>query len=131
MMGLTKTKIKEIVKKILEFLFNPRLLLCLGIAWFITNGWCYVFMAIGKLFEINWLFNIGLAYFVFLYMPTPEKIVTVAIAIFLLKRLFPNDKKTLAVLHDMQRTIKEKIAEAKIKRAQRKAERKKDKNVKN
>ena len=71
---------------------------------------------------------IGAAYGVFLWgLPTPEKIVTVAIAIFLLKRLFPGDTKTLAVLMDMQKKIKDKIAELKAKRAEKKARRKQEK----
>jgi len=129
-MVFEKEKIKKTIEKWLKFLFNPRLLLCLGIAWFITNGWCYVFMALGELFHIDWLFGIGFAYFLFLWMPTPEKIVTVAIAIFLLKLLFPNDQKTLAVLRDMQKSIKGKIAEVKAKRAEKKASKKIEKEEK-
>lgn len=123
-MGITKEKIKEIIKKVLRFLFNPRLLLCLAIAWIITNGWSYIFLIVGTFFGINWMLVVGAAYLSFLWIPlTPEKLITVAIAIFLLKRLFPNDTKTLAVLQDMQKKIKEKIAEVKAKRAEKKAQR--------
>jgi hypothetical protein len=42
---------------------------------------------------------VGGAYMALLWLPfTPEKIITCAIAIALLRWLFPNDKKTLAVL---------------------------------
>lgn len=130
-MEITKEKVKETTKKVLGFIFNPRLLLCLAIGWIITNGWCYVFLIVGTLLDIPWMTAIGTAYTVFLWgLPTPEKIVTVAIAIFLLKRLFPNDTKTLAVLLDMQKKIKEKIREVKAKRAEKKALRKQEKEEK-
>ena len=121
-MQFNSEKIKQTIKKWLKFLFNPRLILCLGIAWIITNGWCYVFLAIGTLLDITWMTAVGAAYGFFLWgLPTPEKIITVAIAIFLLKRLFPNDTKTLAVLLDMQKKIKAKIADIKAQRAEKKA----------
>ena len=50
------------------------------------------------------------AYLAMLWFPfSPEKIVTVAIAIALLKWLFPHDKKTLAVLHNMRMKAKESL----------------------
>ena len=86
-------------KTIIQFLLNPKLLLCVLIAWMITNGWSYVFIFLGTYFKIGWMLKIGSAYLAFLWFPfTPEKIVTIAIAIALLHLLFPNDKKTLAVL---------------------------------
>ena len=33
-----RERIKGIVRRVLEFFLNPRLLLCFGLAWFITNG---------------------------------------------------------------------------------------------
>ena len=127
-MDVTKEKSKEIIKKALSFIFNPRLLLCLAIGWIITNGWCYVFVALGTLLDISWMLYIGGAYLAFLWtLPTPEKLITLAIAIFLLKRLFPNDTKTLTVLINMQKKIKNKIAELKAKRAEKKAQRNRQK----
>ena len=38
---------KNKLKKILQFILNPRLLLCVLIAWIITNGWSYVLFGIG------------------------------------------------------------------------------------
>ena len=46
---------KEKVKKIILFFTNPRLLLCLGIAWLITNGWSYVLLALGLWLKISWM----------------------------------------------------------------------------
>ena len=96
-MRMEKTKIN--LKKLFSFVFNPRLLLCLFIAWMITNGWSYIFAFVGGVFDITWMFIVGTAYAGLLWLPfTPEKIITVVIAIFLLRWLFPKDKKTLFVL---------------------------------
>lgn len=87
------------IKKIVQFILNPRLLLCIAIAWLITNGWSYILFGIGTYFKIGWMITISSAYIAFLWLPvSPEKIVTFAIAIALLRVLFPNDQKTLAVL---------------------------------
>lgn len=102
---------KEKIKKILWFFANPKLLLCLGIAWMITNGWSYIFVAVGTALGIGWMAAVGGAYLTFLWIPmTPEKILTVIIAIFLLKKLFPNDQKTLKILLDLFEKVK--VAEA-------------------
>lgn len=88
-----------LVRRVLAFFLNPRLLLCFGIAWMITNGWCYLFIILGATLGIPWMAAIGGAYAAFLWLPfTPEKLVTVPISIFLLRLLFPHDKATLAVL---------------------------------
>ena len=87
---------------LVQFLLNPRLLLCFGIAWMITNGWSYVFLGIGVWFGIPWMMAVGGAYLAFLWLPaTPEKVVTVAIAMLLLRWLFPKDEKTLGVLRKL------------------------------
>ena len=93
---------KEKVKKVLQFLLNPRFLLCFGIAWMITNGWSYVLLGIGTWLEIGWMVAVAGAWLTLLWIPaTPEKIITVLIAIGLLRWLFPKDEKTLKVLRDM------------------------------
>ena len=109
-------KIKEIAKKIIWFILNPRLLLCLGIAWLITNGWSYVFLALGTSLNIGWMQAIGGGYVAFLWLPvSPEKILTVAIAVALLRLLFPHDQKTLQVLKDMMSSAKQKLKRKKEK----------------
>lgn len=116
---ITKEKLKEFFKKALRFIFNPRLLLCFGIAWFITNGWSYAFFLLGTLFRSTWMIAISSAYLAALWTPfTPEKIITVIIAIWLLRLIFPKDEKTLALLYEMRDSIKSKIA---IRKARRKA----------
>ncbi len=107
---------KEKIKKIVQFILNPKLLLCIAIAWLITNGWSYILLGLGMLFEIEWLTAVGGAYVAFLWLPvSPEKVVTLAIAIFLLKKLFPDDKKTLAVLRELYQKAKDSIKRRKEK----------------
>ncbi len=101
---------KKTLKKILQFITNPKLLLCVGMAWFITNGWSYVLFALGTYFQIGWMVAVGGAYLAFLWLPiSPEKIVTFAIAIALLRWLFPDDQKTLAVLKNLYAKAKAAI----------------------
>jgi hypothetical protein len=100
-------KLKKNIKRILQFLLNPRFLLCFGIGWLITNGWAYVVFATGTFFGIKWMIAVGGGYLTLLWLPfSPEKIITVAIAIWLLKIFFPQDTKTLAVLKVMYRKIR-------------------------
>lgn len=101
---------KEKFKKILQFFANPRLLLCVAIAWLITNGWSYILLGIGTYWQISWMTVVAGAYLTFLWLPiSPEKVVTFAIALGLLRWLFPNDQKTLAVLKDLYEKAKRAI----------------------
>lgn len=107
---------KEKLKKIVQFLLNPRLLLCVGIAWLITNGWSYLMFGFGTYFQIGWMIAVSGAYLAFLWLPiSPEKIATFAIAIALLRLLFPNDTKTLGVLRDLYHKAKSAISKKKDK----------------
>ncbi len=100
--------IKVKLKKMLSFLLNPHLVLCFGLAWLVTNGWSYIGAALGAALGWEWLTAISSAYLAMLWFPfTPEKLVTCIIALWLLKRLYPDDQKTLAVLQD----LKEKVAD--------------------
>lgn len=104
------------LKKAAQFLLNPRFLLCFGIGWMITNGWSYILFGLGTWLEIEWMIAVAGAYLALLWFPfSPEKLVTVAIAIFLLRWLFPNDQKTLAVLIDMKNKLKKAAAKRKEK----------------
>ena len=97
--NLTGEKLKRNLKKTLQFIANPRLILCWVIAWILTNGWSYILFGLGTYYEIEWMIAVSGAYLAFLWLPiSPEKIVTCAIAIALLRWLFPGDQKTLAVL---------------------------------
>lgn len=95
----TREKLKTCLRHMKSFLLNPRLLLCLAIAWMITNGWSYILFGIGMLLKINWMRVAGGAYMSFLWLPfTPEKLLTLLIAIGLLRLFFPKDERTLGVL---------------------------------
>lgn len=101
---------KDKIIKILQFIINPRLLLCLFLGWMITNGWSYVMFGVGTYLDIPWMVALSGAYLAFLWLPvSPEKLVTVAIAIVLLRLIFPGDQKTLAVLKDMLDKVKSSI----------------------
>ena len=105
---------KEKAKKVLLFVANPRLLLCFGIGWMITNGWSYIAFFLGGYFDIEWLSAVAAAYLAMLWFPfSPEKLVTLAIAMLLLRILFPNDEKTLGVLRDMKAKYLQNKAEEK------------------
>ncbi len=115
--------IKKKIKSIIQFITNPRLILCFGLAWIITNGWSYIMFAVGTYFQIGWMIAVSGAYLAFLWLPvSPEKLVTVAISIVLLRFLFPNDKKTLGKL----RELREKFRLERKKRSDKKIEGSKD-----
>ena len=101
---------------LVKVLFTPKLLLTFGIAWFITNGWSYVALAVGVKYNITWLATVGGTWLTILWIPgTPEKILTVAIAIWLAKILFPRDTELQAQLNklklvEINKTKKEKNA---------------------
>ena len=102
----TKMKLQTIVK----FILNPRFLFCFGLAWMITNGWCYIFIGVGTFYDIEWMFYVGTTYLAFLWLPiTPEKIITIPLAIAFLKVFFPKDEKTLAVLRQMHQKAKDAL----------------------
>ncbi len=125
-----KGKIKHWVKIILEFCLNPRLLLCFGIAWIITNGWSYVALGLSFWFKLKWLGIVATAYLTALWIPfTPEKIITVIIAIFLLRIFFPNDKKTLERLRNIKESIKKATKNHFAERKRKKELAKKERNV--
>lgn len=105
------------IKMIVQCVLNPRFLLCFGIAWMITNGWSYILFALGTFLDIGWMLAVGGAYLAFLWLPiSPEKIVTFAIAMALLRWLFPNDEKTLGILKKLHADVRGKRKEKKEKK---------------
>jgi len=98
---------KQKIKKVVQFILNPRFLLCFGLGWMITNGWSYVLLGIGTWLKNEWMMGVAGAWLTILWIPvTPEKLVTVLIAIGLLRWLFPGDEKTLKVLREMHAKAK-------------------------
>lgn len=116
--GSRRERVLAFFRKWLMFFLNPHLLICFGIAWMITNGWCYLFILFGSVFRIGWMLAVGGGYAALLWLPfTPEKIVTVLISIFLLRLIFPKDQKTLQVLRTEFAEIKKKMTEGKKKKS--------------
>ena len=105
-----KLKVKSFLKKALLFITNPRLLLSFGIAWLITNGWAYILFIIGTIVGNGWLIGISTSYLGLLWLPcTPEKLITIPLAILILKLLFPKDKNTLALLEAAFNKLKQTL----------------------
>lgn len=97
-------------------MLNYRLLVCLLLAWLVTNGWSYIAFGLGVYYEIDWLVGIASAYLAFLWLPlSPEKLVTIILAIWLLKILFPNDVDTLKVLTESYKKVRSTIKKKKDK----------------
>lgn len=95
------------LKNYLRPFFNIKFAICFGIAWMITNGWCYIGAVLGQIFKLKILRNISLAYMSFLYLPfTPEKLITIPIAMALQRSLFKNDPKVKELLINMQAQAK-------------------------
>ena len=106
---MNKEKLKRSALKALRFVTNPRFLLCFGLAWILTNGWSYVMLAAGTYFGIGWMTAVAGAYMAFLWFPfSPEKVATFAIAMALLRWLFPKDEKTLKVMKELYAAAKAK-----------------------
>jgi hypothetical protein len=101
---MRKKKIKIVIE----------LLICLLIAWMITNGWAYILMGLGYLFSWSWAKGIGTTYLAFLWMPfTPEKLITLPLAIFLQHLLFPKDRVIARYLKLKLYQIKKKLKKKK------------------
>ena len=81
---------------------NWRFIISFGIAWMITNGWSYVFVILGPILQLKWMTTVGLSYQAFLWLPvTPEKLVTIPIAIWFHRILFPKDFKNLNMFNKL------------------------------
>ena len=96
--GMSKVckSLKQKPKLWAKLILNRRFLVCFGISWLITNGWSYILLGIGTLTKTTWMIAVASAYLAFLWLPiSPEKVVTVAIALFLVRRLFPKHNQAL------------------------------------
>lgn len=97
---------KKFLKKLAIYLkpfANWKFLISFGLAWMVTNGWCYLFILFGSIFNINWMWAVGTAYAAFLYFPfTIEKLITIPMAIFFQTKFFKHDIKLRNQLLDMK-----------------------------
>jgi hypothetical protein len=77
-------KFKRLLKKTWEWAkpyFTWKMAPFLIIAWMITNGWSYVFVALGPIIGASWMTWIGGIWIGFLWLPfTIEKPITLFIA---------------------------------------------------
>lgn len=104
-----KTNTRQVFRNLLEWLLQvvkilitPKLLMTFGIAWFITNGWSYFILVLGEVLHNDIMLWIGGSYQAFLWFPlSMEKVITVAIALWLAKWFFPNDLKLQKHLHSL------------------------------
>lgn len=120
---MEKEKLKEKIKRVIWFILNPRLLLCVGIAWMITNGWSYVLLGLGTWLDSGWMIAVSGAYLALLWFPfSPEKIITVALALALLRLLFPRDEKTLALLKEWYGKVAGAFRSRRVKKKQKRTE---------
>ena len=73
--------------------FTWRMAPCLALAWVITNGWAYVFIAVGPMIGATWMTVVGSTWAAILWMPwTLEKpLVTIPLSL-LFYRLFYREK---------------------------------------
>lgn len=77
--------------KIIKPFLSWRILVCYLPFWFIFTGWTYVALAIGN----TWWKTISGVWLGIMWMPfAPEKLITIPLAIWLHKKLFPNRATT-------------------------------------
>lgn len=106
---LTKQVLKDKLRPWLRALTNPHLLISLAIAWFITNGWAYCAAGFGWYLDIPVLLHIGSVWLGILWMPgTPEKLFTFGIAMGILRLMFPDDTRTLAMVRRKRKQLTER-----------------------
>lgn len=95
---------KRFIKWLLKYLrpfANWRFVISFGLAWIITNGIWYAFAFVPMRLP-DWLVWFARSYIAFLYIPTtPEKLITIPLAIFIQLLLFRNDVKTRKQLDEM------------------------------
>ena len=95
---------KRKLRVLCAYFLNPHFLVCFFLGWMITNGWAYLFLIIGAVVNCPSLIAVGTAYLTILWLPfTPEKIVTVFIAMKLQRKLFPEDGKAAELLEVLRR----------------------------
>ena len=88
-----------------------RIIVCYLPFWFIATGWAWLFSIIGH----GWLRGIAIGWLTFMWMPwCPEKLVTIPLAIWLHKKLFPR--------HSIPTTLTETLNKEKSKLAKKRGE---------
>lgn len=105
-MTVLMEKASQFVLRWMEFLTRPHFICCFLIAWFLTNGWAYLLLFFGTVWGNGWMMGIAGSYLALLWLPfTPEKIITLMLAIFFLKRWYPEDEETRKLFLYMKKKI--------------------------
>ena len=100
----------NILKEKIKPFLNWKFVVSFFFAWMITNGWSYIALGIGVVFEVSWLITVAGGYQTFLWLPcTPEKIVTIPLAICIHRLLFPRDFKNIEKLNRIFEKEKRKL----------------------
>ena len=90
----------ELVKKIwwkfwgwIKPYLTPKMLPFMFISWCISDGWVYVFLALGTALDISWMIKVGGAWAAILWMPwsLEKPLITIPLA-GLLYRLYYKEK---------------------------------------
>ena len=101
--------------KYLKPFTNWRFVISFGLAWIITNGMWYAFAFISMRLP-DWLIWFSRSYIAFLYIPTtPEKLITIPLAIFVHWLMIRKDIETRKQLDDMYAQAKSDWQKAKFK----------------
>ena len=75
----------QIYRAYIKPYLKPTMFISFLLAWFITNGWAYLLIAIGH----GWLRGMAITYASILWLPfTPEKLITIPLAIAIQKLFF-------------------------------------------
>jgi len=83
---------KKLQQRIKPYL-KPTMFISFGIAWIITNGWAYIMLGIGIYGNISWAKVVATSYLAVLWLPiTPEKLITIPLAIWLQKIIFKKER---------------------------------------
>ena len=107
---MSRESVTAMLRRVGRAVSNPSYILCFLLAWMITNGWCYLFILFGRWLHIRWMSWVGMAYASLLWLPfTPEKILTIGLSIVFLRLFFPKDERTLALLREEYRLLKDKV----------------------
>ena len=89
-------------------------------------------LGFGTYFGIGWMTAVAAGYLTFLWLPvSPEKIVTFAIAIGLLRLIFPHDTATLAVLKRGAEKAREALRRGRKRKSDEDSEEKRSENDEN
>lgn len=128
--GNVRRQVKKFFKKLWIYIrpfFDWKFLISFGIPWFLVNGWAYVGVALISVMGMNWFTTTSSTWLAILWLPfTPEKLITIPIALWLHTRIFKKDKKTKAKIEAMNaeakkdwETIKSKFKRKKDKESEK------------